>query len=919
MTPNAVPVWRSAQCLLAVPFALSLVLTPTVAVTAATITVGPSCTLVNAIKSANANSDTGGCTHSGTYGADTIILPFATYPLTAVDNVGAASEDLVASTGGVPRAATPDSSGNGLPVIASPITIMGNGSIIVRPLGASPPFFRFFDVSTNGVLTLNDLTISGGRLQDPVNELHGGAVRVINNGQLVVNTVTFSGNVLEASASGTGAGGTALGGAIYVEAVGQLSVIDAVFINNTVNANGAGGGGGGTALGGGIYVTSGGADIAVSGSVFTGNAVSANGGSAAVGGEGGVASGGAVYVESGHNLALTNVTITSNTGAASGGNSSSASAGSAGDGGTVEGIGVHFESPGSGNLTITRGVLSSNSATASGGNGGGMLAGDGGTISGGGLYFAQSSGTLSVTDTSFNHNTLIANGGQNTGVGGGDGGTAQGGGLFFSARGQLLLNRVSLSNNTGSGASGNASGAGGGSAEGLGLFAEGEPLNATLSSATLANNSGNANGSGVGPFSGAGNAQGGGLFANGAGTITLLNTTVSGNAVSGVPLGSVDGGGIHGDIATVTIRIQNSIVSGNAADVGPDCDAANQIISLGNNIIGTTQGCTLTVGPNDRIGTPPGLGTFTDGGTPASGFFPLNPGSPAIDTANSAACPAFDQLGQGRAGGCDIGAIEVVPATSLVTSILPISRDGQVGGLTLTAFVSIINVGNTTAFKAGIGLASMVPATFHFQTTNPSTNAVTGTPDTGADIPPGQIQTYVIAIRPTAAFDPTQLQFNYGGPNSLPVAPIAGLNTLLASASVSPIPDIVALAGTINGNGIVDISGATGNGVFTVATVNLGAGGSITAQPGTGPTTPAPFAFVCQTNPATAVCLNPPQPSVTTTIGTNQTPTFAVFLVGNGTIPFNPAVNRVSLFFNDAQNVTRGATGVAVRTAPVSP
>jgi hypothetical protein len=260
--------------------------------------------------------------------------------------------------------------------------------------------------------------------------------------------------------------------------------------------------------------------------------------------------------------------------------------------------------------------------------------------------------------------------------------------------------------------------------------------------------------------------------------------------------------------------------------------------------------------------------------------------------------------------------MELVPATSLVASVLPISRAGQVGGASLTAFASVINLGSATAFKVGIAPASPIPATFHFQTTDPATNGLTGNPDAGADIGPGQIQTYVIAIRPTAAFDPVQIPFSFAGPNTAAVAPVAGLNTLLASASVTPVADIVALAGTINANGIVDISGPAGNGVFTVATVNLGAGGPITVRPDTGATSPAPFAFVCQTNPATSECLSAPTPTVQAVIGTNQTPTFAVFVAGNGAIAFNPAVNRIAVLFVDATGVTRGATGVAVRTTP---
>src|SRR5262245_24761450 len=72
------------------------------------------CSLANAIRSANADADTGGCVHSGAYGADTIVLPAGTYALSGVDS---------ASTG--------------LPTVTSDITIRGNGSTTARTHGES--------------------------------------------------------------------------------------------------------------------------------------------------------------------------------------------------------------------------------------------------------------------------------------------------------------------------------------------------------------------------------------------------------------------------------------------------------------------------------------------------------------------------------------------------------------------------------------------------------------------------------------------------------------------------------------------------------------------------------------------------------------------------------------------------------------
>lgn len=73
----------------------------------------------------------------------------------------------------------------------------------------------------------------------------------------------------------------------------------------------------------------------------------------------------------------------------------------------------------------------------------------------------------------------------------------------------------------------------------------------------------------------------------------------------------------------------------------------------------------------------------------------------------------------------------------------------------------------------------------------------------------------------------------------IPADQITGVNTLLFSASTTPVPDIVALAATLNNNGIVNVSNPAASsaaravmaGAFAVATVNVGgAGGAIMAS-----------------------------------------------------------------------------------------
>jgi hypothetical protein len=253
------------------------------------------------------------------------------------------------------------------------------------------------------------------------------------------------------------------------------------------------------------------------------------------------------------------------------------------------------------------------------------------------------------------------------------------------------------------------------------------------------------------------------------------------------------------------------------------------------------------------------------------------------------------------------------PVTSLVAAMLPSSRSVQLG-VAATAFATIINAGAVTATGCGISTITTIAANFSYQSTDPATNQVTGSPNTPVNIAAGAAQSFVIALTPTAPITSTDVQFNYNCTNASPAPTIVGLNTLLFSASATPVPDIVALAATLANDGIVNIPGATGTGAFAVATVNVGASGGITASADAGSASLPLNIFLCETNPATGQCISAIGSSVTTQINANATPTFAVFVQGNGNVPFDPAVNRVFVRFKDSGNVTRGSTSVAVRT-----
>ena len=255
----------------------------------------------------------------------------------------------------------------------------------------------------------------------------------------------------------------------------------------------------------------------------------------------------------------------------------------------------------------------------------------------------------------------------------------------------------------------------------------------------------------------------------------------------------------------------------------------------------------------------------------------------------------------------------LIPATvfaALFSSVLPTSRSAEVG-TPVTAFATIINTGPGTATGCAISPVTPVTASFLYQTTDPATNALTGTPDTPADIGEGLSQSFVFAFTPSAAFTPIDVELDFSCTNAAPAQTISGVNTLLLSASDTPVPDVIALATTA----AVDIPAATANAAFAVATVNVGTQGTITASADTGAVSLPLTVSLCQTDPPTGTCINPAVPTtapVTTIIDANATPTFAFFLNSTGTIPFDPAVNRLRVLFTDDTQTVRGSTSVAL-------
>lgn len=200
------------------------------------------CSLREAIANANAGSDTtGGECVAGTGGPDTVELATdGTYTITDVDNTD------------------PKFGANGLPIIATDITVDGNGATVQRDaaLSGGTPCntvnFRLFHVDPTGALVLDGLTVTNGCASGYTEDGGGGALLVeiggsavvrdssvvanqarvgggiINCGDLVVEDSEVSNNLAESSAGG-------------IQNDGSLVLTDSAVANNRVTV-GAGAG-----------------------------------------------------------------------------------------------------------------------------------------------------------------------------------------------------------------------------------------------------------------------------------------------------------------------------------------------------------------------------------------------------------------------------------------------------------------------------------------------------------------------------------------------------------------------------------------------------------------------------------------------------------------------------------------------------
>jgi M6 family metalloprotease-like protein len=247
---------------------------------------------------------------------------------------------------------------------------------------------------------------------------------------------------------------------------------------------------------------------------------------------------------------------------------------------------------------------------------------------------------------------------------------------------------------------------------------------------------------------------------------------------------------------------------------------------------------------------------------------------------------------------------------ALLASILPSARSGKIGG-PLSAFASVINIGTNTATGCFIAKPVGETAGFGYQAAN-AANALSGTADTPVDIAAGAIQNFVFQVTPDRALSGAQMGLVFDCSNTAAAPSVPGLNRLVLSSAASDVPDLVAVAATVGNTGIVDIPGAAGTGIFSAATVNIGAAGTFRAYVDDADAGLSLNPLICQTD-AQSNCLAAPAADVSFDLAKDEIGLFAVFVVGQGDVTIDAANNRLFLRFEQS-GVARGATSVAVQT-----
>ena len=581
-----------------------------------------------------------------------------------------------------------DNSGAQTTVLLTGVTLDQNNAG-VAPATAMPGNGGGLHVSGDG-----NITITGGSVTDNLTAREGGGLWN-GSGTMIIDggtgEVLISGNVASGDAADDGGGGIFNNG-------GSLQISGASISSNIADGD--------SGSGGGIFGNGG--SITIADSTISSNQANR--------------AGGGIETLGPHSLNLSDVIMDANNAGVD------PAVAAPGNGGAI-----HVSGPDTGSVTISRSMFRMNTAAREGGaiwnqagttmslnastvsmnsaagaaahdGGGGLFnnrgnlllvdsavsgnAANGAAGSGGGIF--NLGGTLSVTGGRINENTSVR----------------AGGGIEDRSLDEaepaadlpttVTLARVTMDMNSSGGNPGN----------GGGLHITGGSSEVAIDQATISENSATLEGGGLWNFGGsslslvnstvsgnessgsAADQGGGGIFNRPGGVLTLINTTVADNDA-----GDGQGGGLLNLGDETTVSLSNSLLGDNIA--ATDNDLAGAVTA---NYTLIESGATPATGGNNLTGDAM-LGELSTGNGGATATHAIAEASAAVDAALSSVCQADPVLARDQRNAprpidnCDIGAFEitdgpVVTSSSTVPAgnqtVTPGDTDVEVVGFTLS-------------------------------------------------------------------------------------------------------------------------------------------------------------------------------------------------------------------------------------------
>ncbi len=208
--------------------------------------------------------------------------------------------------------------------------------------------------------------------------------------------------------------------------------------------------------------------------------------------------------------------------------------------------------------------------------------------------------------------------------------------------------------------------------------------------------------------------------------------------------------------------------------------------------------------------------------------------------------------------------LDTPPAGRIVAATLPGARSGYVGGPVISAFLSVVSRTSSPAQSCQVTAPAGAPVTLGYNQLD--TNGDPVGPDSPLfDIEPGGALNFVIGMIPTTQTGPDGYSF-------LPVItcqnasldPIVGVNDVLLTIGAAPAPDILSIAATPSGDGVIRIAAPGGLQFMAASAVNIGAGDgsagrdevTLTTTVDTGAAVLPLTLEICQINVA-SICITP--------------------------------------------------------------